>query len=72
MSIYKMQIIHAESNTVVEFEPGREIECDFIVDCVERIIAKGVGVFRTSAHVEQDVKDGIQEAIFALKSKVRP
>jgi hypothetical protein len=67
-----MQVIDTVTNKTVQYEPGRAVETDFVQDCVDRILAKGVGFMRTEAHVEQDIRDGIAEAIFALKSKVKP
>lgn len=67
-----MQIVDKRSGNVVEFEPGLSVEINFIDDCVNRILAKGVGVFRTQDHVSQDIRDGITEAIQELKIKVKP
>lgn len=67
-----MQIVDTKTSEVVEFEPGLKVELDFVTDCVTRIVTKGVGLFKTQAHVETDVRKGIEEAIFALKSKVKP
>lgn len=67
-----MQIIDTATQGVVEWEPGRAVETDFIKDCVDRILAKGVGLLRSQSHVEEDIKAGIEEAIFALKLKVKP
>lgn len=66
-----MQIIDKRSGTVVEYEPGLSVEINFIDDCVTRILAKGVGFFRTEAHVSTDVRAAIEEAIHALKLKVK-
>ena len=71
-SMFVMQIVDKRSGEVVQFEPGLSVEINFIDDCVTRILAKGVGVFRTQAHVAQDVRLGIEEAIHALKRKVKP
>lgn len=92
-SRFKMQIVDSVTNYVVEFEPGRSVETDFVTacvnrillkekelastygarlsgkfvdDCIAKIVARGVGVLRTSKHVTQDIRDGINEAIFSL------
>lgn len=67
-----MQIVEARTGKVVEFEPGLSVEINFIDDCVSRILAKGVGVLRTQAHVADDIRAGIEEAIHSLKVKVKP
>lgn len=71
-SRYLMQIVDRQTEQVVSFEPGQRVEKDFVDDCVSRTIAKGVGVGRSAAHVEQDMRQGIEEAIHDLKSRVRP
>lgn len=67
-----MQVVDRVSGTIINFEPGLSVEVNFIDDCVTKIIARGVGLLRTSNHVEQDIRDGIEEAILALKSQVKP
>lgn len=71
-SSFKMQIVDTRTGQVVEFEPGLSVEVNFIDDCVNRILAKGVGFWRTEKHVSQDIRDGIEQAIQFLKVKVRP
>lgn len=56
----------------MEFEPGRSIEKELVSDIVRRLKGKGVGLFRTTSHVELDVRSAIEEAIFELKAKVKP
>lgn len=71
-SSFTMQIVDKRTGSVVEFEPGLTVEMDFITDVVQRVLDKGVGVFRTEAHVAADIRSGIEEAIYALKVKVKP
>lgn len=71
-SRFKMQILDSITGDLVEWEPGLRIESEFITDCVSRILAKGVGMFRTSDHVGKDISNGIEEAILDLKRKVNP
>ena len=70
-SIYLMQIVEKKNNEVVQFEPGLSVEVNFVDDIVTRTISKGVGLGRTSAHVAQDVREAVEEAIQALKRKIR-
>ena len=56
-----------EFGTVVKTACGGKHEMDFIDICVRNIMPRGVGVFRTSTHVEQDIRDGIAAAIQGIK-----
>lgn len=67
-----MQIIDTTNGNVVEYEPGKSVEVDFINDCIVRIVAKGVGIGKTEASVSQSIRDGITESIQELKLKVVP
>lgn len=67
-----MQILDTLTGELVEWEPGLRIESEFVTDCVARILAKGVGFFRSSEHVGADISAGIEEAILGLKAKVQP
>jgi len=69
-SKYLLQIVHRDNGKIVEWEPGRDIETEFITDCIARVLVRGVGLFKTSAHVAQDIEAGIEEAILELKKKV--
>lgn len=85
-SKYLMQIVDRKTGNVVKFDPGRDVEMDFVDDCTKQImnihygtlktidtsfveacvaavVKRGVGMMRSQAHVEQDVRDGINEAV---------
>lgn len=64
-----MQIVDTQTGAVVEYEPGQRVEMDFVADAAARIIAKGVAL-KTTTHVQKDIIDGLNEAIYALKLKV--
>lgn len=70
-SRYLLQIVDRQSGNVVQFEPGLQAEKDFVADCVKRVVELGVGLLKTEAHVEQDVRTGIELAILDLKAQVR-
>ena len=62
----------ADKNGIVaRYRAGGEAERDFIDACTLAIVRRGVGVFRTEAHVAQDIRDGIAEAILSLKKTAR-
>lgn len=71
-SRYLMQVVDRQTGEIVQFEPGQVVETDFVTDCVAQVVRLGVGLGRTSDHVAADVRQGIEEAILALKLKVRP
>jgi hypothetical protein len=66
----RLQIVW-DNGQLVTLPAGGQLEIDLIETCVKHILAKGVGVFRTETHVEQDIRDGIREAIMALKDQTR-
>lgn len=70
-SRFRLQIVDTVTNRVVEWEPGLSVEIDFIEDVVSRTLARGVGIFRGSKHVADDLKAAIEESIFNLKKQVR-
>jgi hypothetical protein len=70
--LFLLQIIEAGGNRVVAQVPGGgALEAEIIELCTRAIVARGVGLFKTSAHVEQDIRDGIAEAIMGLKDQTR-
>lgn len=70
-SRFLLQVLDRKSGDVVQFEPGQRVESEFVTDCVNHIVRLGVGLGRTSAHVAQDVRQGIEEVMFELKAKIR-
>jgi hypothetical protein len=46
-------------------------ERQFIEEVVNRAVARGVGIGRTSAHVAEDIRTAMQELLWELKSEVR-
>lgn len=69
--LFLLQIVDASRRVVACVPGGGELETDLIEHCVRTILAKGVGIGRTSAHVEQDIRDGIREALQSLKDQTR-
>lgn len=66
--MFKLQIVD-EQGVVVNTRAGGKHEADLVDLIVQNIMPRGVGIFRTSAHVEQDIRDGIAAAIYGLKIK---
>lgn len=63
---YFLQIVDA-NGVVVRTRCGGKHEAALIDLFVANILPRGVGVLKTSAHVEQDIRDGITAAISGLK-----
>ena len=79
-SRYLMQIMDRKTNTAVQWEPGRTVECDFVEECARQIashdealtdqivrtaIRRGIGFWRTEAHVEDDLRIAIAQTLTA-------
>ncbi len=64
--LFYLQIIDADG-VVAQMPGGGPLELALIESCVSAIVARGVGVGRTSAHVAADIRAGIAEALMSLK-----
>jgi len=70
--LFKLQIVDTHGEVVVSPFAAGKLELDLIEACVAQVLARGVGIGRTSAHVAEDVRAGITAAIQALKDQTRP
>ena len=67
-----LQIVYPNGE-VVRFpgggNPPREhtLEADLIEMIAKEVVSRGVGVFRTEAHVEADIRDGTRKALQDFK-----
>lgn len=66
-----LQIVWPDG-TVARFHGGREVELDLRKAIRDEIMKRGVGLWRTEAHVAKDIDDGIKAAIEAFKSTALP
>lgn len=64
--VFRLKLVYADGSELL-FDGGGVFERDLISACQEAVIRRGVGFGRTEAHVAQDIKDGITEAIMSLK-----
>lgn len=64
----KLQIVD-ESGVVVRLPAGGVLEQDLIESCVAAIGRRPIGLFTTTAQVEQAIRAGMREAIHALKAQ---
>lgn len=69
-SEYRIQIVAKDNMRVLAWAPGLEMERDLVEEICRRVEAKGVGAFRSSAHVIEDVRSAIQELLLDLKRQV--
>ncbi len=67
--LFLIQIVRTEDGAVATLPGGGPLEANLIELIVSHIIPKGVGLFRTSHHVEKDIRDGIKDAIMSMKQQ---
>jgi hypothetical protein len=65
-----LQIVYPDG-TVVRLPAGGPLEAEMVDLLTRTIMAKGVGLFRSEAHVEQDIRSGIRDALMGLKHQTR-
>ncbi len=70
-SRFLMQVTDRTTGEVVQFAPGQAVEKVFVDDCVEKVLTRKVGFFRTTKTVERAIIDGIEQAIHELKAQIR-
>lgn len=65
---FHIQLTDADGR-VIKTRAGGKHEADLVETFVRHIASKGVGLFRTEAHVLADVRAGIIDALMELKVK---
>ena len=65
---FKLQIVYPDGSPLT-FEAGGRFERDLVDSCVNVIMKKGVGFFKTEKKVRAAIEEGIKEAIFDLKAE---
>ena len=69
---FLLQIVDADApHAVVRLPAGGALERDLVEACTAAIVAKGVGVLKTEAHVREAIRSGLTEALTALKRETR-
>jgi len=66
--VFYLQIADKDGK-VVHLPGGGNLEANLIDLCATSILAKGVGFLRSSKHVEQDIRDGLKDALMGLKAQ---
>lgn len=67
---FLMRVWDTATNSYVEWSPGKPIERQLVEDLCNRVEAKGVGYFRSSATVRVAVQSAMQELLLDLKKEV--
>lgn len=65
---FYLQLADADG-VIIRTRCGGKQEADLIESIVRKVLEKGVGFFKTSNHVENDLREGIKDAILAIKVK---
>ncbi len=63
---FQIQLVDADG-LIIRTPAGGRQEADLIEVIVAHVMSRGVGFFRSSKHVEQDVRDGVAAAMHAIK-----
>lgn len=69
MPRFLLQIVDTTRGTVLKLPAGGQIERDLITACTDRIVRKGVGIWKTERQVRAAIADGITETIQDLKQE---
>lgn len=69
-SAFLLQIIHEATGEIVAEWAPRENAPELLDDLLARVEAKGVGLFRTTEHVKQDIAAAWRETLQTLKDRV--
>ncbi len=69
-SSFKLQIASVDTGKVVEWAPGLAAETELIDNLCARVQVKGIGIFRTEAHVLADIREATEELLHDLKKLI--
>jgi hypothetical protein len=72
MSRFRISIVDTKTGQTASLVPGSTGERDFVASITEKVVRKGVGIFRTEAQVKAAIDAGVKEAIKELKREVDP
>jgi hypothetical protein len=66
--VFLLQIVHVPDGETARFPGGGPLEANLVDLLTKHIMAKGLS-FKTNAHIEKDVREGISEGIMSLKAE---
>jgi hypothetical protein len=69
--LFYLQIANVTTGDVVTLPGGGKLEADLIEACTTEALKRGVGFFRTEAHVREAIKEGFVAVISNLKRETR-
>lgn len=69
-SQFVIQVVDKDTGLVVEWAPGMACERQLVTELGGRVVAKGVGYFKSAKQVQAAVTEALRELLFALKSDV--
>lgn len=69
---YRLQIVDPYDRVILRWPAGDPLEADLVQMAVREAQREGIGLFRTEAQVSAALRVGLQRAIHALKTQVRP
>ena len=68
--LFHLQIVSTKDGVVANVPGGGKLEADLVNLFTHYILAKGVS-WKTKKHVEADIRDGITDAIYAMKEQTK-
>ena len=68
--LFHLQIVSTRDGVVANVPGGGRLESNLIDLFTHYILAKGVS-WKSRKHVEADIRDGIHDAIYAMKEQTR-
>lgn len=69
-SDYRLQIVHADTGSVVSWAPGLAAEVELVQNLKARVKAKGVGLGKSETHVLDDLESAFHELLYDLKAHI--
>lgn len=69
--LFRLALIDARTGEIAQFAPGEKIERDFRADLRDALAKRGVGLFRTTGHVLDDLDGAIDDAFSQVKKQAR-
>lgn len=64
--VFRLKLVYPDGSELV-FDGGGAFEREIITVCREAVMKRGVGMWRTEAHVSRAITEGIAEALMSLK-----
>ena len=69
--LFHLAVVHAHDGKVAQIPGGGPLEADLVELITAHVLSRGVGFFKTTKHVEKDIKDGVRAALMSLKEQTK-